>query len=111
MDFQILIVTVKSDLTEKIVKAAKQAGAPGSTVMPAHGTGIYEAKTFFGLDLDIASDVIMFILKEKLVDGVLQAINTAGNFDKPGTGVAFVIPAIKTLGLQSQVMHYKKDGQ
>ncbi len=46
MDFQLLIATVKSDLTDKIVKAAKQAGAPGSTVMPAHGTGINEAKHF-----------------------------------------------------------------
>jgi nitrogen regulatory protein P-II 1 len=108
MEFQLLIATVKSDLTDKIVKAAKQVGAPGSTVMPAHGTGINEAKSFFGLDLDITSDVIMFILEEHLVDDVLEAIGTAGDFGKPGTGVAFVIPVTKTLGLQSQVMHYKK---
>lgn len=108
MNFQLIVTTVKSDLTENIVKAAKKAGAPGSTILPAHGTGIHEAKSFFGLELDISSDVILFLLEEHLVDTVLETIHQAGNFDKPGTGIAFVIPVVKTLGLQQQIVHFQK---
>ncbi len=50
----------------------------------------------------------MFLLEEHMVDGVLEAIGKAGDFGKPGTGVAFVVPVTKTLGLQSQVMHFNK---
>jgi nitrogen regulatory protein P-II 1 len=108
MDFQLLVVAVKSDLTQKVVEAAKKVGAPGSTVLPAHGTGITEAKTFFGLDLDISTDVILFLLEKHIVDDVLAAVNIAGDFEKPGTGIAFVLPVEKTLGLQAQMPHFKR---
>ena len=108
MDFQLIVTTVKSDLTEHVVKAAKKAGASGSTVLPAHGTGIHEAKSFFGLELDISTDVILFLLEEHLVDNVLQAINKKGDFDKPGTGIAFVLPVMKVLGLSTQIPHFQK---
>lgn len=108
MDFQLIVATVKSDLTEQIVKAAKKAGAPGSTILPAHGTGIHEAKSFFGLELDIASDVILFLLETHLVDDVLQAIYKQGSFDDPGTGIAFVLPVTKAIGLKAQIDHYEE---
>ena len=108
MEFQLLIATVKSDLTETVIKAAKKAGAPGSTVLPARGTGIHEAKSFFGLELDITTDMVLFLLEEHLVEDVLQAISTAGEFDKPGTGIAFVMPVVKVVGLQTQMPHFQR---
>ena len=108
MDFQLLIVAVKSDLTEKIVKSAKQAGAPGSTVLSGYGTGIREAKSFFGLELDIATDMVLFLLEEHLVDNVLEAIRKKGDFDKPGTGMAFVMPVMKVVGLNNQLPHFQR---
>ena len=111
MAFQLVVAMVKSELTDRIVQAAKGAGAPGSTVLPAHGTGIHEAKTFFGMDLEIASDVILFLLTAELADKVLQAIRQEGRFDEPGTGIAFVIPVDRVVGLQGQntpLQHMKK---
>lgn len=108
MNFQLIVTTVKADLTESIIKVAKEAGAPGSTVLPAHGTGIHEAKSFFGLELNVATDVIIFLLEENLVDVVLEAIYREGCFDKPGTGIAFVIPAMKVVGLNEQIPHFQR---
>lgn len=107
MEFQLVVATVKTDLTEHIIKAAKKAGASGSTVLPAHGTGLHEAKSFFGLELDISSDVVLFLLEEHLVDGVLSAICVEGEFDKPGTGIAFVLPVLKAAGLNQQIAHFQ----
>ena len=108
MNFQLIVVTVKTDLTDAIIKVAKEVGASGSTILPAHGTGIREAKSFFGLELDIASDVILFLLEEHLVDVVLDAIQRKGQFDNPGTGIAFVLPVVKAVGLNEQVPHFQK---
>jgi nitrogen regulatory protein P-II 1 len=108
MEFQLLIATVKSDLTEIIVKAAKKVGATGSTVLPAHGTGIHEAKSFLGIELDITTDMVIFLLGEHLVEDVLDAISKAGEFEKPGTGIAFVMPVVKVVGLQAQIPHFQR---
>lgn len=102
MAFKLLIVTVKNEITDKIVQTAKKAGASGSTVIPAHGTGVEEAKTFFGLSLNVASDVILFLLDEAKVPGVMEAVRKAGDFDRPGTGVAFVVPVESVVGLNQR---------
>jgi len=105
MRFKLIIATVKTDVTDSIVDAAKAAGA---TVTPARGTGIHEAKTFFGLTLEPQTDLVMFLLEEHLVEAVMKAICKAGHFEKPGTGIAFVLPVDQVAGLESQMERFKK---
>ncbi len=47
MQFKVILASVKSDITDKVVDAAKATGATGATIIHARGTGIREAKTFF----------------------------------------------------------------
>ena len=108
MRFKLIIATVKTDVTDSIVDAAKEAGATGATITPSRGTGIREAKTFFGLTLEAQTDLVMFLLEEHLVDTVMKAIYEAGHFEKPGTGIAFVLPVDQVLGLESQIESFKK---
>ncbi len=103
MKFKVILASVKPDYTDKVVDAGKAAGATGATIIPARGTGIREAKSFFGLTLESQTDIVMFLLGDHLVDPVLEAIRVAGEFDKPGTGIAFVLPVDQVLGLESQL--------
>lgn len=103
MIFKILFAPVKPDKTDAIVTAAKAAGATGATIIPARGTGVREAKTFFGLTLEGQTDIVMFLLEEHLVPPVMAAIEQAGEFEKPGTGIAFVLPVEQVMGLESQI--------
>jgi nitrogen regulatory protein P-II 1 len=111
MKFKILICTVKTDWTDQVVDAAKAAGGTGATIIPARGTGIKEAKTFFGLTLEAQTDVVLFLLEEHLVEPVMNAIRDAGQFEKPGTGIAFVIPVDTVVGLESQIEHFRKQAE
>lgn len=108
MQFKIILASVKSDITDKIVDAAKEKGATGATIIHARGTGIREAKTFFGLSLEAQTDIIMFLLEESLVNQVLETIGSVGEFNKPGTGIAFVLPVDQVIGLESQIEKFKK---
>ncbi len=94
---------VKPDLTDRVVNSAKQVGATGATIIPASGTGAHEAKTFFGLSLDIRTDLVIFLVDSEIVEPVLSAIKEAGRFSEPGTGIAFVLAVEQTAGLESQI--------
>ena len=103
MNFKTIIASVKQNYTDKVVDAAKAAGATGATIIQARGTGIHEAKTFFGLSLETQTDIILILTGQEMVADILEAINKAGEFNKPGTGIAFVLPVEHVIGLESQM--------
>jgi nitrogen regulatory protein P-II 1 len=109
MRFKLILSSVKTDITDAIVDSAKEAGATGSTIIPARGTGVHEAKTFFGLSLEAQTDIVMLLVDEQLVTKILAAIQTAGEFDKPGTGIAFVVPVEQVVGMESQIERLKEE--
>ena len=102
MPHKCIIAMVKPNLTDEVVASAKRAGATGATIIPASGTGAGEAKTFFGLSLDIRTELVLFLVNETIVDAILSAIEEAGQFRRPGTGIAMVLPVEQTAGMQSQ---------
>jgi nitrogen regulatory protein PII len=108
MKFKLVLAPVKTHKTDPIVDAAKAAGATGATIISARGTGMHEAKTFFGLTLEDQTDIVLFLLEEHLVKPVMKAIETAGEFDKPGTGIAFVLPIEQVIGMESQMETFKE---
>lgn len=109
MRFKVILASVKPDITDTVVDAAKAAGATGATIIPARGTGIREAKTFFGLTLEDQTDIIMLLVEEHIVQGILDAIAEAGEFKKPGTGIGFVLPVEQVIGLESQIESFKEE--
>lgn len=109
MRFKLILSSVKTDITDRIVDAAKEAGATGATIIPARGTGVKEAKTFFGLSLEAQTDIVMLLVEEHLVVKILDAIKKAGKFHKPGTGIAFAIPVEHVVGLESQMEIFEKE--
>jgi nitrogen regulatory protein P-II 1 len=109
MRFKLILASVKADITDSIVDAAKEAGATGATIIPGRGTGIKEAKTFFGLSLEAQTDIVLLLVEEHLITKILDAIKKAGEFHKPGTGIAFVIPVEHVVGLESQMEKFKEE--
>jgi nitrogen regulatory protein PII len=111
MRFKLILASVKNHLTDKVVDGAKKAGATGATIIPARGTGIHEAKSFFGLSLESQTDIIMFLVEEHVVEELLDAIRQAGRFNEPGTGIAFVLPVEHVCGLESQMKIFKEQAR
>jgi len=103
MAIKCIIAMVKPELTDKVVDAAKEKGATGATNVPGSGCGAREAKTFFGLSLDIRTDVIVFLVNEEILKSVMTAIEEAGHFSEPGTGIAFVLAVEQVAGFESQM--------
>jgi nitrogen regulatory protein PII len=107
MQFKLIMAFVKPSITDVVVDAMKEAGATGATIIPARGTGIHEAKSFFGLSIEDQTDIIVFLVEEHVVEDLMKVIQLAGKFDKPGTGIAFVLPVEHIAGLESQMKKFK----
>ncbi len=108
MRFNVIFATVKPDISDRVIDAAKNAGATGATIIPSRGTGVREAKTFFGLTLEAQTDIILFLVEEHITKEVLNVIGSSGKFHKPGTGIAFVLPVENVIGLESQMASFKE---
>ncbi|MBF0162038.1 MAG: P-II family nitrogen regulator, partial [Magnetococcales bacterium] len=102
MHLKLIVVAIRTHLTERVIQAARRAGAAGATVLPARGTGLTASRSFFGLSLDSQRDLLLFLLPEHLVLAVSQAIQGDAELDNPGTGLLFVLDVEQALGLKDQ---------
>lgn len=105
MRFKLIIAFVDDTKTELVLDTARKNGAKGATVITqARGEGIRQAKTFFGLTLEVQRDVLLFLVEEHLSRHILEKIAKAAEFDtKPGTGIAFKIDVEDAIGVMHQV--------
>ncbi len=107
MKFKLILAFVKPSITNNVVDAMKKAGATGATIIPARGTGIREAKSFFGLSIEDQTEILIFLVEEHTVENLMVVMQKAGEFEKPGTGIAIVLPIEHIAGLESQMKKFK----
>ncbi|NPA72073.1 MAG: P-II family nitrogen regulator [Gammaproteobacteria bacterium] len=110
MDFKLIIAFVDDAKTNDVMKAARDAGATGATVINhARGEGLEAPKTFFGLDLEGSRDVLLFLVEAHKGRAILEAIELAGDFaSTPGSGIAIQIAVEDAVGIDSQIAEMKK---
>lgn len=105
MHFKLIISLVEDDKTTRVVKAAREAGATGATVITnARGEGLEQTKTFLGLSLETQRDMVLFLVEEHMSRRILEEIAEQGEFDaKPGAGIAFQIDVEDAVGVSHQI--------
>ena len=104
MHFKLIVAFVDDSKTDDIMKAAREAGATGCTVINnARGEGIEERKSFFGLSLTTQRDVLLLLVEQHLSRHILEHIGEVGQFDEePGTGIAVLVDVEDAVGIMHQ---------
>ncbi|MCL4767602.1 MAG: P-II family nitrogen regulator [Hyphomicrobiaceae bacterium] len=110
MRFKLVITLVDDTRVEAVLKAARDAGATGATVLTSgRGEGLKPQKTFFGLDLYSQRDMVLFVVEEHLSREIMERIAEAGGFEtEPGSGIAFQIAIEDAIGLESQMQQLSR---
>lgn len=105
MRFKLIVVFVEDSKTEKVVEAAREAGATGCTrIYTASGEGLEAPSTFFGLTLETQRDVLLLLVEQHRARQILENIGVAGEFDEtPGTGIAFQVDVEDAIGVAHQI--------
>ncbi len=105
MHFKLIIAFVDDARTDKVMNAARNAGATGATIISnARGEGLKQSKTFLGLSLETQRDVLLFVVEEHLSRHILEEISDVGEFDSgPGSGIAIQINVEDAVGVAHQI--------
>lgn len=111
MRFKVIIAMVEEDHQEKVIAAAKAAGATGVTILNARGEGIHEKKSFFGLQMEQQRDVLLFIVEDFHANSIMDTIYKAGNFHEKGHGIAFSWTVDRVVGTESQMRILEKEAR
>jgi len=104
-EHQLIVTIVKKGWAEKIVNAARCAGARGGTIIHGRGVGIHETKKLLGIPIEPEKEIILTLVHRDKTNTILKAIVEAGKLDKPGTGIGFVIDVDKVVGIVHLLEH------
>jgi len=97
--FDLIVTIINKGWADEIVDAARSAGAEGGTVLYGRGTGVHERKSFFGILIEPEKEVVLTLIPRERTQSVLQAIIKAGQLERPGTGIAFVLDVSQVAGI------------
>lgn len=105
MDFKLLMVFVDQDRTDKVLDAARGAGATGATIINnAQGQGLKPHLTFFGLEFMASRSVILILVEARRSSKVLDAVCEAGKLDESlNTGLALELEVSRAVGLSEHI--------
>ncbi|RZN33649.1 MAG: P-II family nitrogen regulator [Methanophagales archaeon ANME-1-THS] len=97
--FQLIVVVVETGRASALMEAARAAGAEGGTVLHGRGTGIHEQSKFLGIPIEPEKEILIILIEETNTETVLEALVTAGELNKPGKGIAFVLDVAMIAGI------------
>lgn len=105
MKFKLIIALVEDAKTDKVLDAARDAGATGASVITSvRGEGLKQKKSFLGLTVTGQRDMALFLVEEHKATDILEAVASVGAFiEEPGSGVVFQIDIEDAIGLETQV--------
>ncbi len=110
MKFSLIMVFVDDDKTDKVIDAARAAGATGATVITsARGVGMKKPPAFFGLELFNIRNVVLILAEKRRADHVLDEVERAAGLDESlGTGIALLLDVSKAVGLTEHIKLLEK---
>ena len=105
MRLKLIVALVSDRKTDVVVRAARDAGATGATIVTSvRGEGLTPGKTFLGLELESIRDIVMFLVVEPRAREILERIRDAAHLDSEhGAGIAFQIDVEDAVGMVTQL--------
>ena len=94
-DVALITCIVQRGNADKIINAARDAGATGATVHYARGTGIRERLGILGITIEAEKAVVSIVVATDQIDHVFEKLYIAGKIDTPGMGFMYVTPLEK----------------
>ena len=88
---KLIVSIIGSGKAKGVMRAARQAGATGGTLIKAQGTGTKEDVKFFGLSMVPEKDMLLIVAPPEKAVAIFSAVNSQPVFKELGGGIAFAL--------------------
>ena len=108
MRFDLIVGFVNPNITEKVIKTAKNSGATGDVIIQGKGSGMEQSK-FLGLSIQDKTDIILFVVEEHHTHKIISSVSKECHIEKPGNGLMIVLSIDKVVGLSKQIRKIREN--
>lgn len=98
-EISLIVTVVRKGWGDAVLEASVKAGAHGGTILFGRGSGIHEKQKLLGIPIEPEKEVVLTVTYSDQNESILEAIVKATDLGKPGTGIAFVVPLDKVVGV------------
>lgn len=109
--YELLVVIANQGYIEPIMDSARQANAPGGTVIHAKGTGAKKAEKFLGVSLAAEKEMIFMVVRKKDKNAIMKAIMQQNGLDSKARAIVFSLPVTETAGMRLIEEDEEKQGE
>lgn len=97
--FSLIITIVNRGYSDEVMDAARDAGAKGGTIMYAHGAGLHDAETFFGISIHPEKELVLVLAANDIRPAIMQSIVQRVGMTTEGAGITFSLPVTNVAGI------------
>ena len=98
--FELIVTIANTGCNEQVMDAARQAGATGGTVLHAKGTGMEQARRFFGVSIAAEKEMVLIVAKREDRRAIMQAILREAGPASEANSLVFSLPVDAVAGLR-----------
>jgi len=95
----LIITIVRQGWGDKVMEASMRAGAQGGTILMGRGIGIHEKQKIMGIPIEPEKEIVLTVTYGDDSEAILKEICEDCELEKPGAGIAFVVPVEKVVGI------------
>lgn len=99
-NYELLVVIANQGYVEQIMDAAREAKAPGGTVIHAKGTGAEKAEKFLGVSLATEKEMIFMVTRREGKNAIMKAIMDKAGMNSKAKAIVFSLPVTETAGMR-----------
>ena len=97
---ELIVVITNQGCTDKVMDAARAAGATGGTALHAKGTGTELAKKFFGVSIAAEKELVFILTRTEDRKPIMKAIMQAAGMKTEAQSLVFSLPVSDLAGLR-----------
>ncbi|HEY4711836.1 MAG TPA: P-II family nitrogen regulator [Dehalococcoidia bacterium] len=97
--WSLIITIVRKSWGDKVLEASMKAGAEGGTILMGRGTGVHEQQKLLGIPIEPEKEIVLSVVYPDKSEAILQEIVQDCELEKPGAGIAFVVPVERVVGI------------
>ncbi|MDR1885211.1 MAG: hypothetical protein LBQ56_02970 [Synergistaceae bacterium] len=99
--YDMILSVINQGHVDRLMEAAKAAGARGGTVLHGRKIGIEEDVKFFGISVQLEKDIVAILVNHEKKNEIMRAITQSCGMNTDAQGVVIALPVDEIEGLGS----------